>query len=110
MPTAGATIPFKMPVISPPKSVSISHAPKPTSALVAARRTSTDRSRPNASQRAMYKKVTISQKPIRRTSSAPGAIPSRMIPNAAITPTVTVSTSPMTTSPAANLPLITSSR
>ena len=48
-------------VISPPKNVSSSHVPKPTSADVAARRTSTDSSSPNASQSATYRNVTISQ-------------------------------------------------
>ena len=46
----GAMKPPISPVIRPPKKVRSSHVPKATSAEVDARRMSTDRSSPNASQ------------------------------------------------------------
>ena len=54
--------------------------------------------------------MIATQTRIRSTSTAVGATPSRRIPSAAINPTIATITSPMTDRPAANLPLITSSR
>ena len=51
-PDSGAMNPPISDVMSPPKNVSSSHAPKPIRADVAARRTSTDSSIPKASQNA----------------------------------------------------------
>ena len=50
--------------------------------------------------------VRISQVTIRRISSGLGTMPSRMIPNALISRTTSVSTRPMTDSTVANFPLI----
>ena len=49
VPATGAMIPPTSDTISPPKNVSSSHAPKPISADVAARRIATDSSIPKAS-------------------------------------------------------------
>ena len=51
VPVIGARKPPIRPVIRPPKNVSRSHVPNATRADVAARRISTDRSSPKASQR-----------------------------------------------------------
>ena len=96
--------------ISPPKIVSTNQIPKPISADVAARRTTTDSSNPNASHSPTYTNVTAIQATSRTTSSESGTIPSRKMPKPAMTPMTATSTTPMTASPAANLPLITSSR
>ena len=84
--------------------------PNPTSADVAARRTTTDSSIPNASHSDTYTNVTSTHARVARPLAGrhdpqPDAARSRR--SAATTET---RTSPMTASPAANLPLMTSSR
>ena len=68
-PVSGATMPPMSDTIRPPKNVNSSHAPKPISAEVAARRTATDSSIPNASHSDTYTKVSSSHSTIRRISA-----------------------------------------
>ena len=69
-----------MSMIRPPKIVSTNQIPNPISADVAARRTSTDSSSPNASHSPTYTNVTAIQRDSRTTSSDAGTIPSRKMP------------------------------
>ncbi len=106
----GVTKPWTSVTMSGPKIVKTSQIPNPISADVAARRTATESSRPKDSHRATYRNVARTQATSRMTSSPWGTMPSRSIPKPEISRTTATSTSPMTARPAANLPLMTSSR
>ena len=66
--------------MSPPKMVSSSHDAEPDERGVAARRMTTDRSSPNASQNATYRNVTRARATRREDLGRPATIPSRMMP------------------------------
>ena len=88
-----------------------SHDAEATSADVAARRMTTDSSRPNASQkRDVQDRESEPDEHADDLAELPARCPSRSIPKPAITRARPTSTSEMIARPAANLPLITSSR
>ncbi len=82
----------------------------PTSAADAAPRMTTDSRSANASQNEAYRIVASHQLNTRTSSSGAGMIPRRTIPTADTRITSAASITAMTAIPAANLPLMTSSR